>query len=61
MATALRFVGLALGMVAVALPLVSGGVVEAPGLNGMCDPGAGICGDALVALQSGGDRIVSLF
>jgi len=62
MATALRFLGLALGMMAMALPLVSGGVVEAPeGLNGVCAPGADICGEALVALHSGGDRIVALF
>lgn len=60
MATMMRIVGLALGVLALAVPLLHGGVMESREIDS-CQPGAGVCGEALGALQAGSDRIASYF
>ena len=60
MATMMRFLGVTLGLLALAVPLAQGGVMETRDI-GTCQSGGGVCGNALGVLQSGGDRLASYF
>ncbi|MCA9832285.1 MAG: hypothetical protein R3B97_04515 [Dehalococcoidia bacterium] len=60
MPTIMRFTGLALGMLALAVPLLRGGVIESAELQS-CQSGGGMCGDAIGAIAAGGHRIADAF
>lgn len=60
MPTMMRFLGVALGVLALAMPLFHGGAMEGREIES-CQSGGGVCGDAMSVLQAGGSRIVSYF
>lgn len=60
MPTMMRWMGIALGVVALAVPLVSGGAMDGREFQA-CQPDSGACGEAIGALQDGGQRLVSVF
>ncbi|MGD9935632.1 MAG: hypothetical protein AB7T37_18190 [Dehalococcoidia bacterium] len=60
MPTTMRFLGVALGLLALGVPLFNGGAMEGHEIAS-CQSGGGVCGDAMSVLQAGGDRIASYF